>query len=297
LAFLSAALLGFYDVFKKMSLDRNAVIPVLFLNTVFCSLIFLPVIVASYAWPEAMQQTMFYVPPASLHTHLYIILKSAIVLASWLCAYFALKHLPITIASPIKASQPILTLVGAIAIFGERLNGWQWAGIVLSLIGFWSLSLSGKKEGIRFAHNKWIWCIVLATVTGAMSGLYDKYLMQRMLFDRMTVQAWYNFYQVAMMGAMMLFIWWPKRKQTTPFEWRWSIVLISVFLVCADFAYFYSLSYPDALISIVSLVRRSGVLVSFLAGWLFFREKNIRDKSLDLVLVLIAMFFLYLGSR
>jgi transporter family protein len=113
----------------------------------------------------------------------------------------------------------------------------------------------------------------------------------------MTVQAWYNFYQVAMMGAMMLFIWWPKRKQTTPFEWRWSIVLISVFLVCADFAYFYSLSYPDALISIVSLVRRSGVLVSFLAGWLFFREKNIRDKSLDLVLVLIAMFFLYLGSR
>lgn len=297
LAFLSAALLGFYDVFKKVSLDKNAVIPVLFLNTVFCSLIFLPVILASYIWPETMQQTIFYVPPASLHTHFFIILKSFIVLSSWLFAYFALKNLPITIASPIKASQPILTLTGAILIFGEQLNLYQWIGIGLSLIGFWSLSLSGKKEGIRFTHNKWIWCIVMATITGAMSGLYDKFLMQRMMFDRMTVQAWYNFYQVAMMGMLMIFIWYPKRKETTPFTWRWSILLISVFLVCADFAYFFALSDQSALISIVSLVRRSGVVVSFLAGWLFFREKNIKGKSVDLIMVLVAMFFLYLGSR
>lgn len=297
LAFLSAALLGFYDVFKKMSLDKNAVIPVLFLNTVFCSLIFLPVILASYVWPDMMRETIFYVPPASIQTHLFIVLKSFIVLSSWLFAYFALKHLPITIASPIKASQPILTLTGAIVIFGERLNMYQWLGVCLSLMAFWLLSLSGKKEGIRFSHNKWIWCIVLATITGAISGLYDKFLMQRMLFDRMTVQAWYNFYQVAMMGLLMIFIWYPKRQDTTPFTWRWSIVLISVFLVCADFAYFFSLSDQNALISIVSLVRRSGVLVSFLAGWLFFREKNIKAKSFDLLMVLIAMFFLYLGSK
>lgn len=297
LAFLSATLLGFYDVFKKMSLNKNAVIPVLFLNTVFCSLIFLPVILASYIWPETMQQTMFYVPPATLYTHGFIILKSFIVLSSWLFAYFALKNLPITIASPIKASQPILTLTGAIVIFGEQLNVYQWIGIVLSLMGFWALSISGKKEGIRFTHNKWIWCIVMATITGAMSGLYDKFLMQRMMFDRMTVQAWYNLYQVAMMGMLMIFIWYPKRKETMPFTWRWSIPLISIFLVCADFAYFFALSDQSALISIVSLVRRSGVLVSFLAGWLFFREKNIKGKALDLLMVLVAMFFLYLGSR
>ena len=55
LAFLSAALLGFYDVFKKQSLKNNAVIPVLTLNTLFSSLIFLPFIVLSalasrYIW-------------------------------------------------------------------------------------------------------------------------------------------------------------------------------------------------------------------------------------------------------
>ena len=42
LAFLSAFLLGCYEVCKKKSLDNNAVIPVLFLNTCFCSLLFLP---------------------------------------------------------------------------------------------------------------------------------------------------------------------------------------------------------------------------------------------------------------
>ena len=228
LAFLSASLLGFYDVFKKASLDKNAVIPVLFLNSVFCSLIFLPVIIASNVWPEAMQKTIFFVPRPEAHTHLYIIAKSFIVLTSWICAYFALKHLPLTIAAPIKASQPILTLIGAIFLFGEVLNGYQWIGVGLSLLAFWLLSVSGKKEGIRFAHNKWIWCIVMATITGAMSGLYDKFLMQRMMFDRMTVQAYYNFYQVIMMGALMLFLWYPKRKSSTPFQWRWSIVLISV---------------------------------------------------------------------
>lgn len=297
LAFLSATLLGFYDVFKKVSLDKNAVIPVLFLNTVFCSLIFLPVILASRFWPETMRETIFFVPQADLQTHLLIILKSFIVLSSWICAYFALKNLPITIASPIKASQPILTLVGAIWIFGERLNPYQWAGVALSLLGFWMLSISGKKEGIRFGRNKWIWCIVLATITGAVSGLYDKFLMQRLMLDRMTVQAWYTFYQVVMMGAMMLLIWYPKRKSTAPFTWRWSIPLISIFLVCADFAYFFALSDQDALISVVSLIRRSGVIVSFTAGWLFFREKNIKAKAFDLLLVLIAMIFLYLGSR
>ena len=244
-----------------------------------------------------MSQTIFYVPQADFNTHMYIVAKSAIVLSSWLCAYFALKNLPITIASPIKASQPILTLVGAFCIFGERLNLLQWGGVLISLLAFYLLSVSGKKEGIKFSHNKWIWCIVGATVTGAMSGLYDKFLMQRMMFDRMTVQAWYNFYQVAMMGLMMIFIWYPTRKRSTPFEWRWSIPLISIFLVVADFAYFYSLSYQDALISIVSLVRRSGVVVSFIAGWLMFKEQNIKSKSFDLILVIVSMILLYLGTK
>jgi transporter family protein len=295
LAFASAMLLGFYDVFKKVSLAHNAVIPVLLLNTVFCSLIFLPLVLLSSAHPEWAGQTL-YIPLPKPEDHLYIILKSAIVLSSWICAYFGLKHLPITIASPINASRPILVLVGAIFVFGEVLNGWQWAGVLLSIGAFGLLSVSGKKEGINFKHDHWIWLVVLGTVLGAISGLYDKYLMQYRCMDKMTVQSWYNFYQVLMMGAVTGLVWWPNRRKTTPFRWKWSIPLISIFLSVADFCYFYALSYPDALISVVSLVRRSGVIVGFISGWLFFKEKNILGKSLDLLLVILAMVLLWIGT-
>jgi len=283
LAFLSAALLGVYDVSKKISLSNNAVIPVLFLNTFFSSLVFLPIIF------------IYNSHPVDFHTHLLLALKAVIVLSSWLFAYFALKHLPITIASPIKATQPVLVLLGALLVFQEKLNLYQWIGVLFSILSFFMLSKAGKKEGINFRHNKWIFFIVMATVTGAVSGLYDKYLLQ--IIDPITVQAYYGFYQFAIMGILTLFLWYPQREKSTPFRWRWSIPLISIFLILADFCYFKSLAYDEALISVVSMVRRSGVIVSFVAGWIFFGEKNLKSKAFDLLLLLVGMYFLYLGSR
>lgn len=294
LAFLSATLLGFYDAFKKKSLRDNAVLPVLFLNTVFSSLVFLPFILVS-AYTLVFDGTMFHVPVVGWDVHKYIIVKSFIVLSSWIFGYFGMKHLPLTIVGPINATRPVMVLVGAMLIFGERLNLYQWIGVLLAVLSFFMLSRSGKKEGIDFKHNKWIFFIVLAAVTGAVSGLYDKYLMKHL--NPMVVQSWYNVYQVFIMCPIILLLWYPKRKESTPFRWDWTIILISVFLSAADFAYFYALSYEDSMISIVSMVRRGSVVVSFLFGALFFHEKNLKSKAVDLILVLIGMFFLYLGSK
>lgn len=295
LAFCSAALLGFYDVFKKKSLNNNAVLPVLGLNTLFSSLIFLPLILISAFAPSLLDSTIFYVPEAGWEVHKFIILKSFIVLSSWIFGYFGMKHLPLTIVGPINATRPVMTLVGAMLIFGERLNMYQWIGVLLAIVSFFMLSRSGKKEGIDFKHDKWIWFIVLAAVLGAASGLYDKYLMGR--FNNMVVQAWYNIYQLFIMGGVLMILWLPKRKSTTPFRWDWCIILISIFLSAADFVYFYALGMDGSMISIVSMVRRGSVIVSFLFGAMVFREKNLKSKAVDLILVLIGMFFLYLGSR
>ena len=300
-AFASAALLGFYDVFKKKSLKDNAVIPVLFLNTLVCSLIFLPFIVFSACgWLDA--GSMFHVPQAGWEAQKYILLKSCIVLSSWIFGYFGMKHLPLTIVGPINATRPVMVLVGALLVFGERLNAYQWVGVALAVLSFFMLSRSGKKEGIDFKHDRWIYFVVLASLLGAVSGLYDKYLMASpenggVGLDHMVVQSYYNLYQCGMMAVMLLLLWWPRRKQTTPFRWDWCIILISVFLSAADFVYFYALSLDGAMISIVSMVRRGSVVVSFLFGAMVFREKNLRSKVVDLALVLLGMVFLYLGSR
>ena len=301
LAIFSAVLLGCYDSFKKEALRENAVIPILFLNTLFCSIIFLPFILLSYT-TTSLDGTIFHVSSGGWEVHKYIVLKSCIVLSSWIFGYFGMKHLPLTIVGPINATRPVMVLIGALLVFGEKLNMYQWIGVILAVLSFFLLSRSGKKEGIDFKHDKWIYFIVLAALLGAISGIYDKYLMASsadggVCLDRMIVQSWYNIYQCFLMGIMLLFLWWPTRKKTTPFRWQWSIVFISLFLSAADFVYFYSLSLPGALISIVSMIRRGSVVVSFLFGAMLFHEKNLKSKVVDMGLVLLGMFFLYIGSK
>ena len=298
---MSATLLGFYDSFKKKALKGNAVIPVLFLNTLLSSAIFIPFIAISYT-SDALDGTIFHVGSGGWEMHKFIVLKSLIVLSSWILGYFGIKHLPLSIVGPINATRPVMTLVGAMLVFGERLNAWQWAGVTLAVVSFLMLSRSGKKEGIDFKRDHWIWMIVGAALLGAVSGLYDKYLMASPAdggvgLDKMIVQSWYNIYQCFMMGAMLLLLWWPNRKNTTPFRWHWCIVFISIFLSAADFVYFYSLSLPGAMISIVSMIRRGSVVVSFLFAALAFHEKNLKSKVVDLALVLLGMVCLYIGSR
>ena len=298
-AFLSAVLLGFYDSCKKQALGGNAVIPVLFLNTLFCSLIFVPFIVLSYCSP-VLDDSIFKVADyGGWAVQKWILLKSVIVLSSWTLGYYGMKHLPLTIVGPINATRPVLVLLGAMLIFGEKLNCLQWTGVLLAVVSFFMLSRSGKKEGIDFEHNVWIYAVVGAAILGAVSGLYDKFLMNPngLALDKMAVQSWYNIYQCGMMGVMMMLIWYPNRRKTTTFRWKWSIIFISIFLSVADFVYLYALSMPGAMISIVSMVRRGSVIVSFLFAALVFKEKNLRSKALDLALVLLGMVFLYLGSR
>lgn len=295
LAFISAILLGSYEVFKKVSLKDNAVIPVILVSILVSCLILTPFIFLSEFFPDTIKNSIYFVPRVDLHAHLLFILKAFIVLTSWLFAYFGLKHLPISLASPIKATQPMWTVVGALLIFGEKLNGYQFAGIGITLVSFFLFSVVGKKEGISLKTNKWFWYIVMATLTGALSGLFDKYLMKR--YEVMSVQVYYTFYQAIIMGIITIFLWAPTRKKTTPFKFKWAIAFISVFLVTADFVYFYALTLPDSMISVVSTIRRSGVIVPFLYGAIVMHDKNIKLKIFDLIGVLIGMYLLYLGSK
>lgn len=295
LAFLSAALLGFYDVAKKQALKDNSVPIVLLLNTLFSSLIFLPAIISgtlSLGWFEA---TPFVEYSGSLHDHLLVILKSAIVLSSWIFGYIGIKHLPITIVGPINATRPVLVLLGALLIFGERLNTMQWIGVLLAIFSIFLLSHSSRKEGIDFRHNIWILAIAAAAILGAISGLYDRHIMSSL--PPLFVQSWYNLYQAAMMSVAVAAILLWQGRNATRFRWSWAIPMISILLSAADLAYLTSLSNDEAMISVVSMIRRSSVVVSFICGALLFRERNLRSKAIDLVFILIGMIFLYLGSK
>ena len=334
LAFFSAAMLGFYDASKKASLKDNAVLPVLLLNTIFSTMIFSPFLLdylGGFGWFDgtfldtspfqgktqtpAVQliiETACSLPTArSAHNfleintlsssyliikaHLMVVLKAFIVLSSWICGYFGLKHLPLTIVGPINATRPVLVLLGALLFFEERLNILQWTGVLLALASIFLMSRAGKKENIDFKSNKWIWCVAAATLMGAVSGLYDKFIMKSL--SPMFVQSWFNFYQMVIMAVICSLIWYPSRHKTTPFRWSRAIPLISIFICIGDFAYFTSLSDPDSMISVVSLVRRSSVIISFLCGVVIFKERNIKAKLVDLAIILLGMAFIWMGTN
>lgn len=294
LSFISALLLGSYDVSKKVSLQNNAVIPVLVSSVLISCVILLPFVLLS-RFTGFLDGTSVYVPLVDIRTHLFLILKAVIVLTSWLFAYFAIKHLPITIASPIKSTQPVWVVLGGVLIFGEKLNGFQTAGVIVTLMSFLLFSFAGKREGYSVTNSKWLWFIIIATLTGAVSGLYDKYLLKSI--NHMSVLVYYTFYQAVIMSVITMLLWYPTRKRTTPFSFRWSIIFISVLLLSADFAYFYALSLPDSMISVVATIRRSGVIVPFIFGGLVLHDKNMKLKMIDLIGVLLGMVLLYLGSR
>ena len=286
LAVMSSMCLGVYDIFKKLSLGGNNVLTVLFFNTLFGALLMSPILVLTVAEGSIGSG-------GDPMGHLYIIIKSLIVLSSWTMGYYAVKNLPLTITGPINATRPVLVLLGALLIFGERLNALQWVGILLGFCSLYFISRLGSKEGFSVKHSVWLWLMLGATVMGAVSGLYDKYLLR--LYEPLQVQAWYSLYQCVIMGTVVMII---KRvsHDTTPFVWRWTIPCIALFLTIADVAYFYSLSIDGSMISVVSMIRRGSVLVSFLYGVAVLREKNVKMKLIDLSILLLGLICLVLGS-
>lgn len=292
-ALVSALFLGFYDIFKKYSVNNNAVLPVLLVSTCTSALLFIPLLILSNLGIIA-EGELIHIPAVTWSSHLLIVGKAIIVLTSWIFSFFALKHLPITIVAPVRATGPLWTLIGAILIFNEQLSTLQWLGIIVTITFFFLFSTAGKLEGISLKNNKWLWFAILGTLAGTASGLFDKYLIRNI--DRMAVQSWFSIYQAIIMMPVVALLWWPQRKKLTSYQFRWSIPLVGLFLVIADFAYFYALNNPDAMISIISALRRGSVLIAFGLGAFLFREKNIRRKAIYLAGILVGIALLVLGS-
>lgn len=294
-ALLSAMLLGLYDVAKKRSLAGNAVVVVLLLNTLFSTILFSPIILDAEFGLGLFDGTSLASTSGDIGDHALVALKAAITLSSWLCGYYAIKHLPLTIVGPVNATRPVVVLVGALLLFGEELNLWQWGGVMLTIVSLYLLSRAGSKENINFRSNRYVWALFAAMLLGAVSGLYDKFLIANCSLHPLFVQSWFGLYQLIMMAVIALVVWLPRRA-SEPFKWVWTIPLISLFVSCADFCYYHALDDPDAMIAVVSMIRRSSVIVTFLCGALLFGERNLKAKALDLLLILVGMVLLCIGS-
>ncbi|TLP79149.1 DMT family transporter [Maribacter sp. ACAM166] len=292
LGLLAALFLGLHNLCKKHAVQGNEVFPVL-LGTISSGfLLLLPFYIGSVFFKEYMIDIQFYITDIPLKTHGYILIKSAIMAASWVLAYQALKHLPITIVTPIRSAGPFFTFIGAITIYHEKPNFYQWIGFFLIIFSVLLYSRIGKKEGIHFKRNKWIFAIIGATFLGASSGLYDKFLIQSLALNPQTLQFWFCFYTVLILLVILTITWFPNPEKRKAFQWRWSIPLVGVLLVVADYFYFKALQDPDALIMLLSAIKRSQILIAVVIGGVLFKEQNKRKKLVPLAGIMAGVFLI-----
>ena len=301
LSLVSAFLLGFYDIFKKQTVVGNAIIPVLFYSTLISGLLFLPFVLLSHFKPYIFESDFMqklFIEPLTLQQHLFIVGKTVLILCSWMFSYSAMKNLPITVVGPVNQLRPAISVILLFLIFQEKLTVLQWVGVVLAIVSFYLMNRSGKLEGIHFKSNKWVYMLLASAVLVALSGVYDKYLLS--LIDKpmspSTIQAWYTIYDFLMMAVLFFLIWFPNRKKQ-PFEWRWGIVAMAVFVTVADVIYLTGLKQDAAVVVLIPLILYGvRLIVSFVYGIFGFKEKNIRSKIIPLLMVLAALVCLCLKA-
>ena len=292
LGLLSALFLGLHNLCKKHAVQGNEVFPVL-LGTISAGfLLILPFYLGSIWFPKYMLKIGFYITDISWNTHGFIFIKSIIMASSWILAYQALKHLPLTIVTPIRSAGPFFTFIGALFIYQEKPSFWQWIGFFVIILSVLLYSNLGKKEGIIFKKNKWIFAIIGATFLGALSGLYDKFLIQSLTLNPQTLQFWFCFYTIVILLIILSLTWFPNATKRKAFEWRWSIPAVGILLQTADYFYFKALQDPEALIMLLSAIKRSQILIAVIAGGILFKEKNKRKKLVPLFGILLGVFLI-----
>ena len=274
----SALMLGIYDVFKKQALKKNSVLWVLLAATALSTIFLSPFLSAGPA-----------------EDHLRIVLKALLVTTSWISGLIGLKLLPITTVSTLKASRPFFVVLFSIVIFGEQLNGWQWAGVALALLSLTLLSGASRSEGISFGKSKGILAMAVSILSGVASALYDKVVIKDM--EPLFLQSWCNFYITLLLGLCILVKALHDKGDREHFKWDWMLLVIAVFITGADMLYFFALKQEGALLSVISIIRRCSVVVTFVVGAIVFKEKKLKAKSLDLAILLLGMACLVLGSQ
>lgn len=279
----SAVFLAFYDLAKKASVRDNAVLPVLLLATVAGGGAYVAVLGAAGGIPAAID--------VSARDFALICIKSAIVSSSWILTYCALRSLPITIATPIRASAPAIVFIAAFFLYGERPTIVQGLGIALVFAGYWAFSKAGKFEGIDFFRSRAVWLAIGGMCMSAVSSVWDKFILQKCAIPVETVQFWFqiglvSIYALLLAGQRILHI------DHRRFEWRWTIPATGILLAAADWLYFHGLAIPDVPISVGSLLRRFSVVITFILGALFFKERNLKRKGMALAAILTGVILL-----
>ena len=287
LVLLYGLIKGAREIVKKKSLQYSSVAEVLFFYTLFAFLMVLP------DCKNAMG--------VSVRMLGWIFLKSLIIFCAWILSFKAIKKMPISLYGVLDLSRVLFaTLLGSV-VLKEIMSTNQIIGLILVATGLLLLKVhiplkkKRKRESINTEKTdkdekdkvKPIIVIfsLLSCMLNALSGLLDKILMRDL--NSSQLQFFYMLFLVLLYG---LYMWIGKEevnlKKAVKNPWIW---LLAFLFVIADRALFLANADPESKITIMTLIKQSGCIVTLAAGKWIYHEKHVLHRALCTVLVVVGI--------
>lgn len=264
LVLLYGVLKGVREIVKKKALEKNSTMEVLFMYTFLSFAMVLPSAKISMG--------------AEPRFYFYIALKSFVIFLAWMFSFRAIKRMPISLYGVLDLSRVLFATMLGVAVMQEALGTFQVIGLILVSAGLLLLKYrpghmraSSMGEGVEV---KYVLMAFASCLLNAVSGLLDKILMRDITSSQL--QFWYLFF---LTGFYLLYILIARApinwKRAFCNKWVW---LLSLLIVVADRALFTANGMEGSRITVMTLLKQAGCVVTILAGRFLFEEKNTTHK-------------------
>lgn len=266
LVLLYGVLKGFREIVKKKALEKNSTIEVLFMYTLLAFLMVVPD--AKHAFGMELKY------------YFYIALKSFVIFLAWMFSFKAIKKMPISLYGVLDLSRVLFATLLGVVVLQEVLGTFQMIGLALVSLGLLLLkykpgaSAGRRTEGEEAVDVKLVVMAFASCLLNAVSGLLDKLLMKDI--NSSQLQFWYMLFLVLMYLTFILVTRTPVHMGSVLKNyWIW---ILSILFVIADRALFVANGMADSRITVMTLIKQSGCIVTILAGRFLFHEKNTGHK-------------------
>ena len=262
LVLLYGVLKGVREVVKKKALTKNTVMEVLFFYTLLAFLFVVP------DAKNAMGMEPKY--------YFYVALKSFVIFLAWIFSFKAIDKMPISIYGILDLSRVLFATLLGVFVLQEVLGVYQMIGLILVSAGLILLKFrpstarNRQKEDIQVVYVLFAFA---SCILNAVSGLMDKLRMREISSSQL--QFWYMLFLVSYYGIYLVVTRTRISRSVLKNGWIW---LLSILFVIADRALFIANGMEGSRVTVMTLIKQSGCVVTILAGKFIFKEKNIGYK-------------------
>ncbi len=276
LVLIYGILKGIRDISKKKALEINNVVEVLFVYTLLSFLFVVPTLFTS---------EMRDVDPVSTRDMLLTMLKSFVIFIAFLCSFYAIEKMPISLYGVLDLSRMIFSMLLGVIILHETLGVFQWVGMLLVGGGIVFLKykppflkkkeISGNDKQSKAVATEGVAAlfVILAFVStflNGISGTMDKILTKTMTAAQL--QFWYTFFMLVYYAAYVVIT-------RTKIRWKsclknYHIWIIAILFIIADKCLFVANQIPESSVTIMTLLKQVSVVIMIIGGRIIYKEKD-----------------------